>query len=919
MLRLARTGLFTAVSLLALGAAVPALAQTINPAAPTQESSSNVDDVVVTASRVNRDGFQAPTPTTVLTSEAIERSAPLNVADVINEMPSVRPSLTPASSSSLSSHGGNYLDLRGLGFNRTLVLVDSKRYVNSQVQGGVDIGQIPQALIGGVDIVTGGASAAWGSDAVAGVVNLRLNHSLEGGRATVQAGITDEGDRKNSMFSFAYGRRILDDRGHVIVSGEITDNDGIPTLAYRDWGAQSWGVISNPAYTATNAEPRNLFVPNALYSNMSPGGVINAGPLRGVRFGLNGAPLPFTYGTLVSSTRMQGGSGSDTTSSQMLEPKTARRNAYGRFSYEFSPALSGYVEGSLAEFQYNSGGGQSLASFSIRRDNPFMPGSVGAAMDTNRITTFTMGRSFNENYPGLENQVTATTKRFVAGLDGELPRGWSWDAYYTYGEAENDQQFSHNRLTARFTQAVDAVLNPAMGTIVCRSTAAQAAGCIPLNPFGPTSISKEAYDWAFGSGFRTYSTSQHAAAINVNGEPFSTWAGPVSVATGFEWRRETADQIADARAMNGEFASYGFQPWAGEVEVKEAYGEVVVPLAADQSWAQSLDLNLAARVTDYSTSGSVTTWKVGGTWQVNDQILLRATQSRDIRAPALVDLFGAPGNLYYTVLDPVLAQTYQVQTLTAGNASLVPEEADTFTAGGVFRPSFVPGLKLSLDYYDIELTNAIISLSAASIVERCNSVQPGLCALIDRDPLTKMMNYIRNTPQNLQLLRTSGVDFETAYEMPVLGGDLSLRGLISYVDKTTMDDGVLVVELAGSSNQPTTGGIGGVPHWRYNFSGVWTRGPATLGVQVRHIGGANVNNDYTAKDLNILEHDGQTLVDLTGSYDLEIDGREIEVFGKVGNLLDKDPPLTGNSSYGTTRSLYDVIGRSFTAGLRFRF
>lgn len=918
MPRFARVGFFTAASLTALLIAVPALAQTVTPA-HAQEAAARVDDIVVTASRVSRDGFQAPTPTTVLTAESIARAAPLNVADAINEMPSVRPSLTPSSSSTLSSHGGNYLDLRGLGFNRTLVLVDSKRYVNSQVQGGVDIGQIPQALISGVDIVTGGASAAWGSDAVAGVVNLRLDHTLEGFKATVQGGVTDEGDRKNGMFSFAYGRKVLDDRGHLLVSGEITENDGIATVGSRDWGAQSWGVISNPAYTATNSEPRNLFVPNAYYSNMSPGGVINAGPLKGIQFGLNGTPSPFTYGTLVSSTRMQGGSGSDLSSSQMLEPKTARRNAYGRFSYEFSPTLSGYAEASIAEFQYNSGGGQSLASFTIRRDNPYLPASVGAAMDTNRITTFTMGRSFNENYPGLDNQITATTKRFVAGLEGELPHGWSWDAYYTYGEAENDQRFSHNRLTARFTQAVDTVLNTVTGAIVCRSAAAQADGCVPLNPFGPTSISKEAYDWVFGSGFRTYSTSQHAGAINLNGEPFSTWAGPVSVATGVEWRKETADQIADARAMNGEFASYGFKPWAGEVEVKEAYGEVVVPLAADQSWAQSLDLNLAARITDYSTSGSVTTWKVGGTWQVNDQILFRATQSRDIRAPALVDLFGAPGNLYYTVLDPVLAQTYQVQTLTAGNADLVPEEADTFTAGAVLRPVFVPGLKLSVDYYDIKLNNAIISLSAASIVERCNSVQPALCALIDRDPVTRMMTYIRNTPQNLQLLQTTGVDFEAAYDLPLFGGDLSLRSLISYVDKTTMDDGVLVVELAGSSNQPTTAGIGGVPHWRYNLSGVWKSGPASLGTQVRHIGGAKVNNDYTAKDLNILEHDGQTLVDLTASYDLSVEGREIQVFGKIGNVLDQDPPLTGNSSYGTTRALYDVIGRNFTAGLRFRF
>jgi iron complex outermembrane receptor protein len=909
-----KTRVFGCASALALLVAAPALAQTAEPAS---SQTGQVDDIVVTASRVVRDGFQAPTPTTVVTAESLALQAPLNVADALNQLPALRPTLSPSATTSLSSHGGNYLDLRGLGATRTLVLVDRKRYVNSQVMGGVDIGQIPQALIAGVDVVTGGASAAWGSDAVAGVVNLRFDHSLEGFKGSIQGGISGEKDRENYLGSVAFGHRFLNDRAHVLLAGEISENNGIEHLSDRDWG-KGYAVISNPAYTPQNDEPQNLFVSNARYANMSPGGVINSGPLRGTQFGPNGAPYAFQYGDLASSSTMVGGSGSDYGSYIPLEPWMARKSVYGRLAYDVTPSITAYAEASHAEFQYDSGSGNTVSSFTIRRDNAFLPSNIGAAMDANGISTFSMGRTFHEQYPKLQNDITAQTDRFVVGADGDLPGSWSWSAYATYGEAENDQQFSNNRLTARFTQAVDAIIDPASGNAICRSATARADGCVAFNPFGDNSVSDEAYAWVFGSGSRTYSTSQKAASFSINGEPISTWAGPVSLATGVEWRREEAGATSSERAINREFASYNTAPWNGVVEVKEVFAETVVPLAADQAWARSLDLNLAGRVTDYSTSGRVTTWKAGLTWELNDDILFRTTQSRDIRAPSLEELFGAPTNLYATVLDSKLAQSYSTQTLTAGNADLVPEEADTFTGGVVYRPSFAPGLKLSVDYYSIELTNAIMTFNAATIVDRCNRIGQ-LCEQLDRDPTTDLITYIRNTPQNLQSLETSGVDFEAAYDMPLFGGDLGLRSLISYVDKTTIDDGEAVTELAGASLQISTSGLGGVPNWRYNSSAVFKKGPATLGVTWRYIGGANVNNAYTSKNLNILEHEGQSIVDLSGSWDLQVDGRELELFGRVGNLFDEDPPLTGVSTYGTTRSLYEVIGRTFTAGMRFRF
>src|SRR5690606_7764589 len=206
--------------------------------------------------------------------------------------------------------GGFYMDLRGLGFNRTLLLVDGKRFTPTQIQGPVDINAIPQAMIASVDVVTGGASAAWGSDAVAGVVNLVFDRQLEGVRGVIQGGTSAHGDRNNSLVSFAWGQGFAEERGHVILSAETAENAGIDWLRDREWGAQGWGTIANPAYTADNNEPRQLLVPSVTASNMSYGGLINSGPLADTMFDANGLPVPFGRGGLQSGTTMQGGDGS---------------------------------------------------------------------------------------------------------------------------------------------------------------------------------------------------------------------------------------------------------------------------------------------------------------------------------------------------------------------------------------------------------------------------------------------------------------------------------------------------------------------------------------------------------------------------------------------------------------------------------
>lgn len=878
----------------------------------TVPEATQLDAVKVSATRVTREGFEAPTPTTVVDREALDIAGNTNVADTINELPAARPSMTPTSTTNNSSYtGGNFMDLRGLGFRRALVLVDGKRFTPTHVEGMVDMNVIPQGLVRKVEIVTGGASAAWGSDAVAGVANLMLDRHFVGTKGTLQAGTTAHGDRNTELFSLTWGTRFAEDRGHFIVSGDWNDNDGIGWMRDRDWAG--WGKISNPAYTADNDEPIQLLVPDARSANMAYGGLINSGPLAGTAFDENGEPIPFTYGDHRSGTGMQGGDGSANIDNLALQAPNTRTTVYSRASFDFTENLTGFFEGSWAR---SSGISPSLTrqdtAITIRRENPFIPDAIATQMDDLSLATIRMGR-YNRDYGTTINDRYTMTRRAVAGLEGWFGGSWSWDAYYSVGESEHVLRQAQNRIVANYNFAIDAIPDPVTGEAICRSADARADGCAPLNLFGENRMSQASLDYVLGTAWRRSSVRQKAAAFTLRGEPLELPAGPVSLATGAEWRQEQAAVYSDPLSTASAFATGNATPWGGEVSVKEGFGEVVVPLLVDRPGARKVDLNIAARVTDYSLSGTVETWKIGGTWEVNDLVRFRAAQSHDIRAPSLSDMFTTGTTSVFTVFDPELQLRYSVGSRSSGNTDLVPEEADTTTFGVVLTPSSDFGI--SLDYYDVKMDKAIITFGAADNVERCYSTHPQVCSTIVRDPTTGRIDYVRAVPQNLEQLHLRGADVEANWRRDLSRGNLALRGLVSYVDTLSMDDGITASEMAGQTTQPTVSGIGGQPHWRGSLSAIYRLDRLTLNASARYVGGGVIDHTYTHKDLNILEHSGRTYFDIGGSY--RLDG--ITLFATVKNVADMDPPINGVGGYATTRALYDTIGRQYTVGLRFRF
>ncbi|MCP5146224.1 MAG: TonB-dependent receptor plug domain-containing protein, partial [Gammaproteobacteria bacterium] len=412
------------------------------------------DAIVVTGSRIQRDGYDAPSPLTVVDADALADAAPTNVADYINQMPQLVGSSTLRTGNGGTSGGAaglNLLNLRGLGANRTLVLIDGQRVAPSTQTGGVNINNVPSALLERVDIVTGGASAAYGSDAVAGVVNFIIDENFEGIRANIMGGVTDRGDNKNYALSAAFGHAFANDSGVFLASVEHQHEDTIPFVD-RDWYNFTY-LVPNPAYAPGNGEPRQIVSPNVYYNNVAQGGVITTTGLAGTMFGQGGEPLPFVYGTIAGNF-MLGGNAWNEGNVVALTPEIDRTNVWARVAYEFSPAIKATLEGGWGTARtINRAAYQRYAgNLTMSASNPFLPQSVRDQATTLGVTSFRYGYStYDLDVP--VNDIERANYRIVATLSGEFGDDWNWSAYYQYGHSDIRVELLNSTNRARFTEA----------------------------------------------------------------------------------------------------------------------------------------------------------------------------------------------------------------------------------------------------------------------------------------------------------------------------------------------------------------------------------------------------------------------------------------------------------------------------------
>jgi outer membrane receptor protein involved in Fe transport len=924
-------------------------------AAPTPAPAPAADatqDIVVTGSRIAHTGFTSPTPVTVLGAERLEARAITNVGDALNELPSFRALVTPATQQAAGGNiGARVLDLRGLGAPRTLVLLDGKRFVPSTTTGTIDVNLIPSILVSRTEVVTGGASAAYGSDAVAGVVNFILDKKFEGFKGSIQYGESQRGDAKDYNASIAYGAKFGDGRGHFIVGGEFDKNKGMGDCYTRSAWCPNEMLVSNSA-AGVGGLPALIRTGPDGTGNLSQDGLVNFGTTasgatslapRGITFNPGGTTRQFQYGQIFGNATAplftRGGENSTENGylqGILLMPPVRRITAYGHVDYEFSDALKANLDVSYGQVKGTIVGSEARdAAFVINRSNPFLPAQLAGIMDANGLTSVSIGRVFGDLGGSVDHSVN-NTYRVVPSLEGKIGGSWSWDAYYEYGRNKFRQDYTGDVIIARMRNATNAVVSN--GTTVCAINADNITtnddpSCVPFNIFGAGASSSAARAYVAPSGWQTIDTTENVASANVHGDLFNLPGGPVSIASGAEYRKDQMVGGADPLSAAGAFWSFNGKAISGQSQVVEGYVEAVAPVLKDVPFAESLELNGAARRTHYkrsspastSSSTNATTWKFGAVWEPVSAIRFRGTVSRDIRAPNISELFGPVTSGRTTIVDPVNGgQQIQINSLTGSNPNLTPEKASTWTAGIVLSPrwDFVRSLRFSADYFDIKVKDAIATLGAQTVVQRCAAGVTSFCPFVTRDSSNTLV-LVQDLLQNVSQQVSRGIDFEASYNTRIGSlGALDFRLLAThYLEFSTAGVGDRVGQTGYRAGTTT-----GVPNWTADATVGWTINRFTLTGHARFISAGKLDvllvgpedPGYSITATNSVNSNrvaSRTYFDLAGNFKLT---PTVELFGAINNLFDKDPPLAASAQGGTNQVYFDPIGRYFKAGVRVR-
>ena len=1001
---------------------------TVVPAGETPPS----DVIVVTGSRINRPNLDSTNPITSLTLGEIQSAGEVNLGDALNDLPSLRSTFSQQNSTRfIGTVGLNLLDLRGLGTNRTLVLVNGRRHVTSQpgVPTSVDVNTIPNALVERIDIVTGGNSAVYGADAVAGVVNFVLKRDFDGVEGRIQGGVADHGSRGTYFASLVAGKNFGDGRGNIAVAGEYsyaddlyyTDRDDL-TGAYS--GRRQIQLVENTIGendgngVPTNGIPDRVFLEGVFNNNVSDGGLYTSfcpddGSARANfnctgESGPTGSPLGATFvflpdGSLVRNPVLQdlrtvgsgnsvGGLGSSLLLTGQLAPLVERKMVNLLAHYEFSEAFRPFVEAKYVKIDAVQEGQPTFFFNTFSLDNPFLTEQARGVLTQSLSPTASSFSAFrfNIDFGGRGEDHERETYRIVAGIDGTFNDDWGYEVALNYGRLETFYQTEGNVIIDNYFNAQDAQRNAA-GEIVCginndAVTTNDDPSCVPVNLFGVGAPSAAALNYFVTASTREQEAEQYQATAYVNGDLsqlFELPGGPIAFAVGAEYRKETAFSAFDEFTRSGATflnAIPIFDP--EDLEVYEAYGEVRVPILADLPFARELTLEGAFRVSDYNLGnvGTVETYNGGVVWAPVDSLRLRGSYARSVRVPTQDDLLSAPSQTFLNgLVDPCdsrfindnpnraancaadgvpttvtvagVAEPFTnipasgIRGLSGSNPNLDAEVSDSFTAGLVFQPEFVPGLALSVDYYNIKIENVIFALGAQTIINQCydapNGIDNQYCAAINRradgtfqgqsdrllggqtlsfDLEPDDSSFISG-PFNFARQKTSGIDFDLNYQRDFGAVALNFRGLLSYVIErdnfTDIDDPNFVNQQLLELGDPEFAGsmiIGldfGVPRITYNM---------------RYIGEQYVTTFETFNSLNGLppqnpDYSFPTEYPETFYHNLRLDLELENDFGfyvGVDNLLDTLPPL-GLDGTGSGSGQYDNIGRFLYAGARFSF
>lgn len=959
------TSIFAILAALAAPAHAQSAPETDAPAAETE-----VQEIVVTGSRIARRDFQAASPIVTMDSSTVASTGKVTLEDGLNQLPQFAAG-SGAYSSGVAATGQANLNLRGLGSSRNLVLLDGRRLQPSNAQQVVDVNVLPKSIIGDIEVISGGASAVYGSDAISGVVNFKLRR-LDGVEITAQTNVTEHGGGGLRDVSIAAGKRFADDRLQVLAAASYSDRDEL-SVQDRDFFKTSRGVSSSivDAFFNGGANAPSQAVVNALFGTygVAPGAVV-----RTSGFGVNNDGTLFSTGLGVHNYRNNSPYVYNNGQALLQLPEYTyvqmpleRLSTFGKASYEITPDLTFFVQGLYTEYNAvtlgdpaPNAGWQPVVPVS----NPFIPTALRTLLASRPSPNapIRLTKRYAEAGPRATEH-ESRTYQVVVGLSGEIGEtDISWDLSASRGDSRIDDELSGAVFASRIQQLVDAADG---GRSIC------AGGYNPFVTTGGASPDCVAY---FSGKARTKtSTAQDVIELNVQGPVMELPAGELRFAAGANYRKNSFAFTPDANYASGDVVGIPrTAPTRGSTKVVEGYGELFIPVIRDVTGIQDLSLGLAYRYSDYDRSGGVSTYKADLDWSIVPGLRVRGGYQRAIRAPNVGELFSGATGAFPTIgllangggdpcdirstyrtgpnaaavraiclsqgmpdglADSFVYNVAQVAAFTTGNLDLKPETADTYTLGAVLTPKlaspWLSRLSFSIDYYDIAIEDAIAVISTPTALNKCFNADGSnptfdagniFCALILRDVATGGINNAQQPYLNLGGYRTRGVDLQADWSVRLsdIGLDdsdlrVSLSSVISYLDSFEVQQ---LPNTAFQDYAQTIGGGMAYPRWRANTTLTVGNEQVTALLRWRRIGEMD--------DVSTVTNAASTVpgVEAYDYFDASVQFTPSERYAirvGVNNLADKTPPVVSGEAGATDAGTYDILGRTFYASVTARF
>jgi iron complex outermembrane recepter protein len=965
------------VSLAVAPQTVPAPTKPRQDPAPSAPGGENDNDalstVIVTGTHIARPELESAMPVAVIKMDDAKNFGYETAYDALLLNPAVGPGLGNANSQGDTwDVGVANINLRNMGVNRTLVLVDGERWVSGGARtSAVDLNTIPDAMIDRFEVVTGGAAAIYGPDAVTGAVNIIMKKDITGLNVSATSGLSQHGDANQTSVSATTGLKFGDDdRGSFVIGGTYTH-----TAPLRDSARYPDRVsyVANPAYTGPNSGvPVNILdnntrflqrspYPTFLYGyvpNVNPGQwyVLRNGALSPTGYNYSDAPGPLGTG--------DGGVGDNGDENHFLRDASSAGSLYSHLSYELTPSITWNAMLSYANTHTradtvfpevrddsrptNWWGGTTGEVATLT--NPFLPASLEQFMIANNLTSLPLDRTYANLPEAYEihkrNNVTIGTD-----IGGGLTDRLKWTAYVRYGEVTDDVTTTNMIKHNEWLNARNVIADPVTGQPECASAAAQGAGCVPFNTFTSDAPSQAFLDYVEADRYEWRKNSLIDNGASISGSLFSLPHGDVSGATGVEWRRETIStrddpdtaKLADILFRPGE--DYIAHPALDAArETAELYGEVVIPLLADLPFARRWGIEGAYRYSHYSDEAGTGTWKFGTTWEPFTGFTLRGVVSHSVRVPNFGELYSPlqiqtvgvttdPCSGIYVTAGPNRAKncaallpgvplplpypnTNAPVIDLGGNPKLTPETSHSYTLGAVFQPQFLPGFDLTVDYWYIDIDNAITAIPYATILNLCADSASGInnfyCKLITRNPANGQIVTIQATNYNLAAEKSRGIDLGANYRHGVGTGLLQLGFNGTYLMEQT------TVATQGAP------GIDYADQWDYpRFTGSlmshYSIGMVTFGLNTRYISRsvysvtAPTPNYYSPSHVPAyVDNDLTIQVRPTDKYSLTFGVKNIfneGIFGPLQDTTGSAPNSSGGAQTGA--AYYDAVGRYF--------